>query len=35
MGLVERIQTPGRKFVFYRLSRAGRQALLQHAGEQS
>ncbi len=27
-GLAERISTPGKKFVFYRLSRAGRHALV-------
>jgi len=27
-GLVERLETPGRKFVFYRLTRKGKQALL-------
>ncbi len=32
-GLVERVETPGRKFVFYRLTRAGRQALMQFEKE--
>jgi DNA-binding MarR family transcriptional regulator len=32
-GLVERVSEPGRKFVFYRLTRAGRQALLQFQNE--
>jgi len=31
-GFVERISTPGRKFVFYRLTRKGKQALLRRAG---
>ena len=31
-GLVERIATPGRKFVFYKLTQKGRQALLRRAG---
>ena len=34
LGLVERLAQPGKKFVFYRLSRSGRQALLQQADEQ-
>ena len=33
LGLVERLAQPGKKFVFYRLSRNGRQALLQRADE--
>ncbi|MDE1798157.1 MAG: winged helix-turn-helix transcriptional regulator [Candidatus Micrarchaeota archaeon] len=32
-GLVERVETPGRKFVFYRLTRRGKQALLQYENE--
>ncbi len=31
-GLVERIATPGKKFVYYRLSQKGRQLLLRRAG---
>ena len=31
-GLVERIATPGKKFVFYKLTQKGRQALLRRAG---
>ncbi len=31
LGLVERLAQPGKKFVFYRLSRTGKQALLQQA----
>jgi len=31
-GLVERIATPGKKFVFYKLSQKGRQLLLRRAG---
>ena len=31
-GLVERIETPGKKFVFYRLTQKGKQALLKMAG---
>ncbi len=31
-GFVERLATPGRKFVYYRLTRKGRQALLRRAG---
>jgi DNA-binding MarR family transcriptional regulator len=34
LGLVERLAQPGKKFVFYRLSRSGRQALLQRADQQ-
>jgi DNA-binding MarR family transcriptional regulator len=30
-GLVERIQTQGRKFVYYRLTQKGKQALLRRA----
>ncbi len=31
-GFVEKLATPGRKFVFYRLTRKGKQALLRRAG---
>jgi DNA-binding transcriptional ArsR family regulator len=31
-GLVERIATPGKKFVFYKLTQKGRQVLLRRAG---
>ncbi len=31
-GFVERVATPGRKFVFYRLTQKGKQALLRRAG---
>jgi DNA-binding MarR family transcriptional regulator len=31
-GFVERVATPGKKFVFYRLTRKGRQAILRRAG---
>ncbi|MFA6328658.1 MAG: winged helix-turn-helix domain-containing protein [Candidatus Micrarchaeia archaeon] len=31
-GLVERVATPGKKFVFYKLTQKGRQALLRRAG---
>jgi len=31
-GLVERVATPGKKFVFYRLTQKGRQTLLKRAG---
>lgn len=31
-GLVERLETPGKKFVFYRLTQKGKQALLRMAG---
>ena len=31
-GFIERIETPGRKFVFYRLTRKGKQAMLRRAG---
>ena len=31
-GLVERIATPGKKFVFYKLTQKGRQLLLRKAG---
>ncbi len=31
-GFVEKIETPGRKFVFYRLTRKGKQAILRRAG---
>jgi len=31
-GLVERIATPGKKFVYYRLTQKGRQMLLRRAG---
>jgi DNA-binding MarR family transcriptional regulator len=31
-GLVERIATPGKKFVFYKLTQKGRQILLRRAG---
>ena len=30
-GFIERIETPGRKFVFYRLTRKGKQAMLRRA----
>jgi DNA-binding transcriptional ArsR family regulator len=32
VGLVEKIETPGRKFVYYRLTQKGRQVLLRRAG---
>lgn len=31
-GFVEKLETPGKKFVFYRLTRKGKQALLRQAG---
>ena len=31
-GIVERLETPGKKFVFYRLTQKGKQALLRMAG---
>ena len=31
-GFVERVSTPGRKYVFYRLTQKGKRALLRRAG---
>ena len=31
-GFVEKLATPGKKFVYYRLTRKGKQALLRRAG---